>query len=79
MSKLTTVFSSVLGIPEANVTPELSPANTPSWDSLNAIILLTEIEKAFDVRFAYTEAMAIKDFAGVIALVQSKGKDPYAA
>jgi acyl carrier protein len=76
MSKLTHIFSSVLGVPEAKVTAELSPANTASWDSLNAIILLTEIEKAFDTRFEYKEAMAIKNFGDVEKLVASKGKDP---
>ena len=76
MSKLTHIFSSVLGISESSVIPELSPENTASWDSLNAIILLTEIEKAFDVRFAYADAMAIKNFADVKALVATKGKDP---
>ena len=78
MSKLTHVFASVLGVPEEKVTAELSPQNTPAWDSLNAIILLTEIEKAFDVRFEYAEAMAIKDFGGACSLVASKGKDPHA-
>ena len=63
---------------ETHVTPALSPENTPAWDSLNAIILLTEIEKAFDTRFDYTEAMNIKTFADVVALVSSKGFDPYA-
>ncbi|MBA3733389.1 acyl carrier protein [Patescibacteria group bacterium] len=77
MSKLTHVFSSVLGIDESEVTPELSPESASSWDSLNAIILLTEIEKALGVRFEYSEAMAIKNFADVINLVKSKGKDPY--
>ena len=78
MSTLTHIFSSVLGVPEEKVTPELAPANTPSWDSLNAIILLTEIEKALDTRFEYDEAMKITCFADVLKLVASKGKDPYA-
>lgn len=78
MSKLTNIFSSVLGVDEKTVTPELSPHNTSAWDSLNSIILLTEIEKAFDVRFAYDEAMAIKNFGDVLKLVASKGKDPHA-
>jgi acyl carrier protein len=78
MSKLTNIFSSVLGVPEAQVTPLLSPETASSWDSLNAIILLTEIEKAFDLRFSYEEAMAIKNFGEVENLLKSKGKDPYA-
>ena len=77
MSKLTYVFSSVLGIDESSVTPELSPQNSPTWDSLNAIILLTEIEKAFDTRFGMDEAMAIRSFKDVLELVSSKGLDPY--
>jgi acyl carrier protein len=78
MSKLTTVFASVLGIDEALVIPTLSPNNTPTWDSLNAIILLTEIERALGVRFEYAEAMAIKNFGDVLTLVSSKGVDPHA-
>jgi acyl carrier protein len=75
MEALKKIFSSVLGIPVEKVTPSLSPENTPSWDSLNAIVLITEIEKAFNVKFAYQEAMAVKNFADVIALVQSKTPD----
>jgi len=75
MSPLKRIFSSVLGIDESAVTPELSPDNTPTWDSLNAIILLTEIEKAFDLRFSYEEAMAIKNVGEVQKLIESKGKD----
>lgn len=78
MSKLTRIFSSVLGIDETSVVPELSPETSPTWDSLNAIILLTEIESAFDAKFGYEEAMAIKNFGDVLKLVGSKGKDPYA-
>lgn len=76
MSKLTNIFSSVLGITEKEVTDELSPKSASSWDSLNAIILLTEIEKAFGVRFDYNEAMAIKNFNDVKKIVVSKGKNP---
>lgn len=78
MSKLTTIFSSVLAIPESDVIETLSPTNTPSWDSLNAIILLTEIEKAFQLKFAFDEAMGIKTFGDVIQLVSRRGGDPYA-
>ena len=73
MSKLTHIFSSVLGIPETVVTPDLSPDNAPSWDSLNAIILVTEIEHAFKVRFAFDEVMAVKNFSDVLVLMRSKG------
>ncbi len=73
MSKLSNIFASVLGIDEAKVTPELSPENTPSWDSLNAIVLISEIEKAFNVRFDYDEVMAVRNFGDAMRLVSEKG------
>ena len=76
MSKLTAIFASVLNVEESKITPEVSPQNTASWDSLNAIILITEIEKAFNIKFSFDEAMAVKNFADVINLVRSKGADP---
>lgn len=78
MKTLKTIFASVLGIPEERVVGTLSPANEPNWDSLNAIILITEIEAAFDLRFGYDEAMQVKNFDDAVALVSSKGKDPHA-
>ncbi len=78
MSKLTKIFSAVLGVKEKDVNSKLSPKNTTSWDSLNAIILITEIENAFGVKFSFDEAMAVKDFGGVLSLVKSKKCDPYA-
>jgi acyl carrier protein len=77
MSKLTRIFSTVLGIPEANVVGTLSPENEPKWDSLNAIILITEIEEAYGIRFGYDEAMAVKNFGDAEKLIASKGKDPH--
>lgn len=72
MEKLRAVFAGVLGVEAEMITADLSPQNTPAWDSLNAIILITEIESAFGVRFSYDEAMAVKNFADAEALVQRK-------
>ena len=75
MQKLKKIFSAVLGIPIESITSLISPSNTPSWDSLNAIILITEIERGFGIKFGYDEAMAVKNFGDVITLVASKGVD----
>ena len=75
MDTLKKIFSSVLGVSSDKVVPELSPENAPSWDSLNAIVLITEIEKAFKIKFSYDEAMSVKNFEEVIELVKSKVPD----
>ena len=71
---LKAVFARVLNMEESQITSELSPQNTPAWDSLNAIVLVTEIEKAYDVKFDYDEVMAIKNFADAEKLLIQKGK-----
>ena len=73
MSKLTNIFASVLGVEESSINTSMSPENTSAWDSLNAIILVTEIEKAFDIKFSYEEVMAVKNFGDAINLIKSKG------
>jgi len=73
MDKLKSIFSSVLNIDPSKINNDISPQNTPAWDSLNAIVLVTEIEKAFSLKFAYDEIMNVKNFGDVAALLQSKG------
>lgn len=73
MSTLTQIFSAVLGIEESKITDDLSPSNTPSWDSLNAIILISELERAFDIKFSYDEAMNVKNFGEAAKLIRAKG------
>ena len=72
MEKLIHIFSSVLNVPPERVIDTLSPKNTATWDSLNAIIILTEIEKTFKVKFTFNEAMAVKNFGDAVQLVRSK-------
>ncbi len=73
MGKLNSLVASVLNIHESQVVPELSPQNTPSWDSLNSIMLIAEIEKAFSIKFDMSEAMLVKNFADLENLLKAKG------
>ena len=76
MDKLISVFATVLNVAPSQISPQTSPENTASWDSMNAIVLITEIEKAFSVKFSYEEAMRIKTFGDVVNVLKSKGIDP---
>lgn len=73
MKQLIALFSSILGIPESAIIPTISQENTPEWDSLNAIILLTEIEKEFEMKFTFDEEAKIKNFGDVVELIRAKG------
>ncbi len=73
MEKLKEIFATVLNLPIDKVNEELSPDTCAAWDSLNAIILVTEIEKAFALKFSFDEVMAVKNFSDAVKLVSSKG------
>ena len=73
MNQLKQVFAKVLNLQDEQIIVELSPDNCVAWDSLNAIVLVTEIEKAFNIKFTFDEAMAVKNFGDAVKLVASKG------
>lgn len=43
-----------------------------NWDSLHHLMLISELEEAFDVEFEPEEMAAMKDFTKVKATLQSK-------
>lgn len=52
------------GIPLADV-PELSVANTASWDSLNSLNLLQVIEEEFGIQIDFEELEELNSFAAL--------------
>jgi acyl carrier protein len=76
MSKLTHIISAVLGIDESTITPDLTKDSVVTWDSFNAIILLTEIENSFGVKFSVESGLKAQNVADLMELLRSAGKDP---
>jgi len=60
MNRLKAILSKVLEIDENKITDETSPNNVPTWDSFNALLLVSELEKAFNVKFTMEEVTAVK-------------------
>ena len=65
----------MLTIPKEAVLPDLSSKNTPSWDSVSGFLLISEIEKAFKLKFEDDEVMAVRSFTDAINLLTSKVVD----
>ena len=68
ISRLQTIFDTVFLEPVI-LTPAISAADVPEWDSLTHISLLVAVEKAFSVRFRVGEVEAthnIGEFADLI-------------
>lgn len=71
--KLEELFSMVLEVPADALTPETSPANLPSWSSLNHIKLIAALEEMYGVTFSSAEIKGLKSFAAVRRTLAGRG------
>ncbi len=60
MQTVEEVIARVLDINAATITDQTSPNDIEQWDSFNALLLVTELEKNFHVSFSLEEVVAVK-------------------
>lgn len=73
LATLTEVFHRVLKSRDIVLTPSLTAADVPSWDSVNHVNLMIEIEETFGVRFSTREITGLKNVGGLVDLLRIKG------
>lgn len=72
VEKLTTIFRSVFKDSSLVLTGNLGKNDIANWDSLAHMILLTEIEKEFEIRFKIKEISSWSNVSQLIEIIQSK-------
>ena len=68
-AKLIALISRVLDIDKNLITDLTSPENTESWDSFNALVMVSELELEFEVHFSIEEVYSVtcvKDIRDVL-------------
>jgi len=63
--KLYQLLSNVLGIAIDEINDDTSPDNTESWDSFNALVMVTELEETFEVSFTMDEVYSVRRVADI--------------
>jgi acyl carrier protein len=71
--RLLEVFSLGLSIPSELLSDETNPDNTPQWDSLAAMELVTLLEDNFDVRLKTSEIMKMRSIGIARSVLRDKG------
>ena len=71
--RLVPVFALVLKVPAERLSDETSPDNTPSWDSLAAMELVSQIEETFGVQLSTREIMKMRSLGLAREMLRSKG------
>lgn len=65
MKRLKAILSKVLDIDENSITDQTSPDNVETWDSFNALMLISELEKEFNVKFTMEEVTSVKNVGDI--------------
>jgi acyl carrier protein len=71
--RLFKLLSTVLDIDINKITKDTSPENTESWDSYNALLILSELESEFNVQFTMDEVYYVKSVEDIIKILSKYG------
>ena len=72
MSQVETIFRTVLNNESIVLTDDTTAEDVPGWDSLTHVVLISEIEKHFGIRFAIREMLSWKTVGKMIDCIQKK-------
>ena len=70
--KIKAVLITVLRHSDFELTEELTAAEVDGWDSLSHMMIITEIENEFNIRFKLKELNKLENLHSLIDLIQSK-------
>ena len=73
MKRLNLILSKVLELDENSITHSTSPDNVESWDSFNGLMLVSELEKEFNVKFTMEEVTSVKNVKDIRIYLKKHG------
>ena len=73
MESLKQLVARVMGVNTQEISYTSSPDSLASWDSFNGLMLVSELEKNFDVKFTIDEVMAIHNVEDIKKALEKHG------
>jgi len=72
LNRVQKILEEVLKHNRFEMRDDLTAADVEGWDSLSHVMIITEIEKDFNVRFKLKELNKLKNMGNLIELIESK-------
>ena len=72
VEKLTITFRTVFKLDSLVLYPELTANDVEAWDSLSHMLLITEIENAFSIKFKLKDLNKMQNIGNMIEIINSK-------
>ena len=73
MKKLGSIIAKVLEIDEKSITDNTEIANVEAWDSFNGLMLFSEVEDEFGIKFTIDEIGSVKRVRDIKNMLKKKG------
>ena len=73
MKKLGSIIAKVLEIDEKSITDNTEIANVEAWDSFNGLMLFSEVEDEFGIKFTIDEIGTVKLVRDIKDMLKKKG------
>lgn len=70
--KIKAIMAEILEVSESEIEEDTAIGDIPSWDSLNHLKIIAEIEHAFQIQFTPDVLMELEDFSDMVAAVQKR-------
>lgn len=72
INRLTPIFRKVFGDDNLTLADELSALDVENWDSLTHMLLITEIETDFSIKFKLKDLNKMLNVGDMITIISSK-------
>jgi acyl carrier protein len=72
LERIGTILTGILGHNNFELNEELTAKDADGWDSLTHMIIITEIESAFEVKFKLKELNKLNNMGNLLNLVNTK-------
>jgi acyl carrier protein len=72
LDRVRTIAADVLEIPAGKITPDSSPENIETWDSVHHLNLVLALEQEFNLQFEPEEIDQMKDIQHILDILGSK-------
>ena len=73
LNKLNPIFARVFEDETLQITEESSARDIDKWDSLRHVLLISEIEKAFNIHFELEEMIGFQNVGDIARALEKKG------
>jgi len=73
MQKLKKILSKILEIKPGKIDDNTSPKNVRKWDSFHGLILVTELENHYKVKFTIDDIIAVRNVGDIKKALKKYG------